>query len=132
MPRAKDIPEGGHPNRVREIRNLRGLTLKQLSEITGLFFTQIAKLETGERPGKDFEFRAIADALGVTPADLLRFDEGALSDEERLMVDTYRDLPPAMKRAIDAMITSQQDQREGAGVEPLPEAAPAKPKRSSG
>lgn len=122
MPRTTSTPDRDYPNRVRELRNARELTLKELAELTGLFFTQISKIETGERPAKDFELRQIARALRVPMADLHKLDDGALAEEERLLVDTYRDVPPAMKRAIEAMIKSQQTERGGAGVVDFDEA----------
>lgn len=123
MPRTKSTPDRDYPNRVRELRIAADLTLKQLAELSGLFFTQIHKIEVGERPAKDFEFRAIAKALNVAVADLVNLDEGGLAEEERLLVDTYRDLPPAMKRALMAMVESQQDERTGKEVVELEQPA---------
>lgn len=116
MPRTKNIPDRDYPNRVREFRLQRGLTLKQLEEMTGIFFTHIGKMETGERPMRDFHMAKFAEALGVEAADLLPMYQGGLSEGERRMIDTYRDLTPEAKRMLEAMIESQQDAREGKGI----------------
>ncbi len=95
------------PNRVREFRESRNLTLKQLADASGLFFTQIAKIETGSRPARDYEFQRIAQALGVAPSDLFHLADGGLSVEERAIISAYRRFPQSMRRAVLAMIESQ-------------------------
>lgn len=96
-----------YPNRVREFRESRNLTLKQLAEASGLFFTQIAKIETGFRPARDFEFQRLAHALGVAPSDLFHLTDGGLSVEERAIISAYRCFPQSMRKAVLAMIESQ-------------------------
>lgn len=96
------------PNRVREIRSNRGLTLKSLATLSGLYFTQIAKIETGERPAKDFELRALGRALNVFPADLLNTADGGLSVTERELIERYGEAPDNLQRAIDAILASNE------------------------
>lgn len=111
MPRISLSTDRDYPNRVRELRVARSLTLKELADASSLYFTQINKIETGERPAKDHDFRLLGRALGVPPADLFHIREGGLTGAERLMIDTYRELPPAMQRALMAMVESQQAER---------------------
>lgn len=61
------------PNRIREIRRAAGLTAKQLAErvIPPTTETQIARLETGERQLTVPWMTRIAEALQVSPADLI-------------------------------------------------------------
>lgn len=59
------------PNRIRELREARGMTLDQLGEAVGTSFQQIARLEGGERRLSEKWIRPIARALGVAPGDLL-------------------------------------------------------------
>lgn len=132
MPRTKYQPDRAYPNRVREFRMAAELTLKELAEKSGLFFTQIGKIELGERPAKDFELRALGKALDVDPADLLNLDEGGLAPEERLMVDTYREISPALKRSIMALIEAQQVERGQQEVVELPRSEKEKPAKKAG
>lgn len=59
------------PNRIREIRKERGMTLQDLGEKAGMHYTTVAKLERSQRGLKLAYLAAIATALGVAPRDLL-------------------------------------------------------------
>ena len=59
------------PNRIREIRKARGLTLKALASQIGASHQQIARLEKGERELTVWWMQQIAPALGCQPANLL-------------------------------------------------------------
>lgn len=69
---AKGVPN----NRVREARLAAGLTMEQLAEKASAFtekpvhFTTIHKIESSVRKASDKMLVAIAQALGVDPADL--------------------------------------------------------------
>ena len=61
--------------RLREVRTAAGLTQQQVADrVTAagckLFRSQIGKIESGDRPATITEGIALADALGVTLADL--------------------------------------------------------------
>jgi transcriptional regulator with XRE-family HTH domain len=59
--------------KLRELRQEKGLTLRGLAEATGLSFTYLSKVETGKvpyTPAAD-KIRALADALGVDALGLL-------------------------------------------------------------
>lgn len=58
-------------NRIRELREARGLTLEQISERVETSVQQISRLERGDRRLTDEWMRKIARALGVPPAALL-------------------------------------------------------------
>lgn len=59
------------PNRIREVRVEKGLTLEQLSDKVGLSFGQVAKMERGDR-GLNLEWlQRFARALDCRAADLL-------------------------------------------------------------
>lgn len=76
MPAARD--NRPTPNRIRQIRQERGLTLQQLSDKAGMHYTTLAKLERQQRGLKIGYLAAIANALGVTPRDLLGSDPDVL------------------------------------------------------
>ncbi len=58
-------------NRIRELREQRGMTTAQLAAAAGTSQPQITRLERGERKLSEEWMVRIAAALGVTPADLL-------------------------------------------------------------
>lgn len=70
---AKSVPE----NRVREVRKQQGLTMEELADRVGKYlkktvhFTTIAKIERSMRGLSGEMLSAIADSLGVPPAQLV-------------------------------------------------------------
>src|SRR5436309_10997232 len=59
--------------KLRGLRQDKGLTLRALAAATGLSFTYLSKVETGKvpyTPAPD-KIRALAQALGVDPLELL-------------------------------------------------------------
>lgn len=100
------------PNRVRELRKARRLTLKQLSPmIGGLTFAHLARIECGQRNLNLYWMEKIAAALGVVPADLLAQEIGGLSERERLLIDTYREVPVCLRGSYDALCDHHQRYR---------------------
>lgn len=60
--------------KIRELRQEKKLTLRDLAMAVGVDFTYLSKIENGKAgylPGAE-TIRAIADALGADPLDLLR------------------------------------------------------------
>lgn len=58
-------------NRIRVLREAKGLSVDQLGALIGTSGAQISRLETGERKLTESWMRRIAKALEVPPADLL-------------------------------------------------------------
>ena len=58
-------------NRIREIREERGLSLAAIAEKVGITVPHLSRLERGLRPLTDTWMKRIAPVLGVTPQDLL-------------------------------------------------------------
>lgn len=58
-------------NRIREIREAAGLSSTELAELVGTSSSQILRLETGERRLTVEWMQKIAQALRVTPTDLI-------------------------------------------------------------
>lgn len=46
----------------------KNLTLVQLARLAGLNYDRVVRVVNNYRPARDHELRAIADALGVSPA----------------------------------------------------------------
>lgn len=59
------------PNRLTELRNAAGLSIDELAEKTGLSTSYVSRLERGERNLSVKTMAAFAQALGVTPSELL-------------------------------------------------------------
>lgn len=51
--------------RIREFRTLQGMTLPELEEVCGVPFTQISRIENGQRNSSVRILVEIADGLGV-------------------------------------------------------------------
>ncbi len=70
---------GAPPNRIGELRAQRRISQQDLAEQIGTSNQQISRLETGKGNLTQEWMRKIADALGVSPADLLPEEERASS-----------------------------------------------------
>lgn len=85
-----------HPNRIREIRETKGLTLEQVAMAAGTTNQQVSKLEKGER-GLDLDWlRRIAQGLGCEPWELLPSSLSLPRDASDL-VRAYASLTPEQK-----------------------------------
>jgi transcriptional regulator with XRE-family HTH domain len=60
--------------RIRTLRQDRGLSQERLAEIAGVHRTYLSSVERGERNVSLDNIYAIAGALGVPPADLFESD----------------------------------------------------------
>jgi transcriptional regulator with XRE-family HTH domain len=60
--------------RLRQLRQERALSLRELGEITGVAFDTINKLELGKRDAQPRTIRKLADALGIEPKELMKGD----------------------------------------------------------
>ncbi len=63
--------------RLRELRRLRVLTLRELEEESSVSYNTIWRLENGYRQARPSTIRKLAAALGVDPAELVVAREGA-------------------------------------------------------
>ena len=57
--------------RIRELRKGAGMTQKQLAEKCGTYDSAIRKYEAGKNIPRVDMIKRLADALGVTPAEML-------------------------------------------------------------
>lgn len=105
---AKTDPEAPMPNRLRELRKARGLTLQALgAPPVGIHYGHLQKLETGARELSVPIMERVARGLGVPMADLLNLADGGLTAHERALIEAYRRLPATLRSAIDGIAASQ-------------------------
>ena len=100
--------------RICTLRELRGLTQRQLSERAGVGHAELSKIENGQRAASLITLAAIAQGLQSSltvlldheqPLDLLRDIEGALN--------LLREAEPAQRdeaiRVINAILTARSE-----------------------
>jgi transcriptional regulator with XRE-family HTH domain len=63
-------------DKLRELRRLRVLTLRELEEESGVSYNTIWRLENGHRQARPSTIRRLAVALRVEPAELVVAREG--------------------------------------------------------
>lgn len=77
------LPDGQNglmaDNRIKELRESKGLTLEDLAGEIGLSTSYVQRLENGERNLAVKHFEAFAKALGVTQRELVPSDEGSMT-----------------------------------------------------
>lgn len=82
------------PNRIREIRKSKGLTLVELAERINVKNGTMSRIERGDLQLTLDYMRRIGRALDVTPAELLSEDDNPLAGldaEQRFVLDTMLD-----------------------------------------
>lgn len=57
--------------KLRELRRMKVLTLRELEEVSGVSYATIHRLERGHRNAHPSTIRKLARALGVEPAELV-------------------------------------------------------------
>ncbi len=72
MNRLAEIDEA----KLRRLRRLNVLTMRELAQSSGVSVDTILKLEHGGREAQPRTLRKLAEALGVEPRELLKGEEG--------------------------------------------------------
>jgi transcriptional regulator with XRE-family HTH domain len=96
------------PNRVREWRNHRGLTLRDVASQLGVAHGSIARIERGAQSLSVEWMRRFAAIFGIDTADLLNLCDGGLSECERCAIATLRNLPEMNRKMLLSAIASQK------------------------
>lgn len=111
-----DAKRPSPPNRLHELRRLRGLTQNKLAGLAGISGQQIGHLERGERRMTFAQAELLAPHLGCAPADLLSHAEGisipvtcriAAAFSESAPVDYHMDPPQARVPALPGLKTPE-------------------------
>lgn len=99
------------PNRIREWRERRNLSMAELASRTGISYPHMGKLENGERRLYVDTARVIADALDVTVGDILSKEINPFNptERERQLLQMLREGGEPMLKAMEAVATIQFD-----------------------
>jgi transcriptional regulator with XRE-family HTH domain len=75
---------------IRHLRKQQGLTLKELSESSGMSVSHLSDLERGRTDSTVRSLLKIAEALGVTPAQIFGTSEEGLTEPEWRLIEAFR------------------------------------------
>lgn len=107
-------------NRIRDLREARGLSLHALARLVGTTASQIGRLERGERKLTIEWIERIAPGLSVNPLELLH----NVTTAHARLGDVRESVPPrdaagiALARSQIRLFSVEQDSVEDAGVAP--------------
>lgn len=98
------------PNRIREWRQRREMTLVDLAKAVGTTQTHMSRLELGDRPLTLEWMERIARALGIHVGDLLRADHNPdlPTERERRLLAALRDGGEQAMRTVEAVAEAQR------------------------
>lgn len=93
--------EKGMAQRIKTLRQEKGLTLEQVADVVGVGKSTVRKWETGMIANmRRDKIADLAKALGTTPAYLMGWDEKKdspselqLTEGEELMLELFRKIP---------------------------------------
>lgn len=102
-------------SKIYELRKQNNMTLEEVGEIVGVGKSTVRKWETGEIANmRRDKISKLAEALHTTPAYLMGWpeeneksvpvSEGALSDEEKLLIELFRQIPSESRPLVLSMI----------------------------
>lgn len=91
--------------KIKLIRTMRGLTQKQLGELSGIHEVAIRKYELGKNLPKEEQLKKIADALNVNVNSLLEFN-----------IEADGDVLPLLFAIDDKFSMEIKDSKDGIGL----------------
>lgn len=102
----------GMAQRIKDLRQQRGLTLEQVAEVVGVGKSTVRKWETGMIANmRRDKIADLAKALGTTPGYLMGWEEQKsspselqLTEGERNLVELFRQVPPEHRQLVLQMI----------------------------
>lgn len=98
--------------RIKDLRQSRGLTLEQVADVVGVGKSTVRKWETGMIANmKRDKIASLANALGTTPEYLMGWTteknsphEPELTEGERQVLELFRQIPEDQQPVVLAMI----------------------------
>lgn len=120
-----------YPNRIRELRNARTLSQKELGDLVGVTDVQIGYLELGRRELRLPMMKLLARAFGVSTAEILGREDNPLlsTPRSRRLLEHYSQADEAGRQAIERVAESfvgYTQQPEEHGLVPFPARKPGK------
>src|ERR1700689_3221068 len=92
--------------RIPELRTQRGWSQEAFADVAGVHRTYMGHLERGEKNVSFLSILRVANALGVTPSELLAgLEKGDLA---RIASPTAADVPAAKSRALEEVATLER------------------------
>lgn len=116
--------EKGMAQRIRDLRQEKGLTLEQVAEVVGVGKSTVRKWETGMIANmRRDKIADLAKALGTTPAYLMGWEEEAeekesspselqLTEGEKILLDLFRKVPESDQQMVLNMIRAALGNQE--------------------
>lgn len=86
------------PNRIREIRESKRITIERLSELTGISVSHLSRIESGARNLSVKNLTIIASALGIPRQEILV--KPYESDEIDRIAEALRSTPEPLRKSI--------------------------------
>ena len=117
--------EEGMAQRIRTLRQEKGLTLEQVADVVGVGKSTVRKWETGMIANmKRDKIADLAKALGTTPAYLMGWEENEteekaispsepqLTEGEKVLLDLFNRVPEDQQQLVLQMIRAALGSRE--------------------
>ncbi len=108
--------EEGMAQRIKALRQEKGLTLEQVADVVGVGRSTVRKWETGMIANmRRDKIADLAKALGTTPAYLMGWEDDAdkkeispsepqLTEGEKILLDLFRKVPEDQQQLVLQMI----------------------------
>ena len=112
--------EEGMAQRIKALRQEKGLTLEQVADVVGVGKSTVRKWETGMIANmKRDKIASLAKALGTTPEYLMGWDEQKsspteleLSEGEKVLLDLFNRVPEDQQKLVLQMIRAALGSQE--------------------
>ncbi|AGR47197.1 transcriptional regulator [Brevibacillus phage Jimmer1] len=91
-------------DRLKELRQLSGLSTVELAKLTGMSQSAISKLENGQRRIDLEALSVICTALGVTLYDFFAGKEPAVPTDLQQLIETAKKLTPEERKKVTDML----------------------------
>lgn len=112
--------EEGMAQRIKELRQKKGLTLEQVADVVGVGKSTVRKWETGMIANmRRDKIASLAKALGTTPEYLMGWDEKEtspsepqLTEGEKILLDLFNRVPEDQQQLVLQMIRAALGSQE--------------------
>lgn len=117
------------PNRLREWRTARGLSLQTLADLTNQKHQSVARHETGENQITLAQMETYARALQIKPEELLN-SSVRIAPKLRELIEILENLPDSEQERLVSMTRAFAEPRANFEAMPQPDKSPNQRKQS--